>query len=102
MTLRNMTSAMAATVLAIGLIAGPAMGKPCRRLCHDAVKTCRAAVPPNTDCTGTRPEKKTCRKDHRLAKQACHKDIFDKCHANTDTTVCSPSGAFVGLSFDVQ
>ena len=43
----------------------------CRKDCKQDSKSCLALVPPNKDCTGTKAEKKACRKMHAAQRKTC-------------------------------
>lgn len=103
MTLRTITTAMTAAILATSLLVSPVGAKPkCRHLCRQDIKDCVAAVPKNSACTGTGAEKRTCRRDHRTVKTTCKTHSLDLCKndSNPDPNVCSPSGAFLDSSVD--
>ena len=67
---RGLAAAMVGAVL---MLAGGAAAKAshCRKDCKQDIKSCLALVPPNKDCTGTKPEKKGCRKTHAARRKTC-------------------------------
>jgi len=50
---------------------GAAQASHCRRDCQQDIKSCLALVPPNKECTGTKAEKKGCRKTHAAQRKHC-------------------------------
>ncbi len=54
-------------------IVGAAMPSHCRRDCKQDVKNCLALVPNNKSCTGTKAEKKACRRMNATQRKACHR-----------------------------
>ncbi len=67
---RGLAAAMVGAVL---MLAGGAAAKAshCRKDCKQDIKSCLALVPPHKDCTGTKPEKKGCRKTHAARRKTC-------------------------------
>jgi hypothetical protein len=55
------------------MLAGEVAAKPshCRKDCKHDIGSCRALVPPNKDCTGTKEQRKACRKAHAGQRKAC-------------------------------
>src|SRR6266566_655195 len=43
----------------------------CRKDCKQDIKNCLALVPPNKNCTGTKAEKKACRKNYATQRKTC-------------------------------
>ena len=50
---------------------GAAQASHCRKDCQQDIKSCLALVPPNKECTGTKAEKKGCRKTHAAQRKHC-------------------------------
>jgi len=48
-----------------------AQASHCRKDCQQDIKSCLALVPPNKECTGTKAEKKGCRKTHAAQRKHC-------------------------------
>src|SRR5205809_8130710 len=44
----------------------------CAKDCKQDIKNCLGLVPPNKNCTGTKAEKKACRKNYATQRKACH------------------------------
>src|SRR5439155_5993903 len=70
---------VAIALLALGGVRGVAeasggvTAKPshCRKDCKQDIKNCLALVPKNKDCTGTKAEKKACRKMNAAQRKTC-------------------------------
>src|SRR6266576_2795193 len=62
-----------ATLGLVLMLAGGAAAQAshCRRDCQQDIKSCLALVPPNKECTGTKAEKKGCRKTHAAQRKHC-------------------------------
>src|SRR5438094_169126 len=79
---------------AVLMLAGGAAAKAshCRKDCKQDIKSCLALVPPNKDCTGTKPEKKGCRKTHAGQRKTC-RSLTKLCKQQTPSTsgTCSPA-----------
>src|SRR5206468_2799683 len=43
----------------------------CRKDCKQDIKNCLGLVPPNKNCTGTKAEKKACRKNYATQRKTC-------------------------------
>ena len=74
MTEKSSLAALAVATVGLGLmLAGDVGAKPnhCRKDCKQDSKSCLALVPPNKDCTGTKAEKKACRKMHAAQRKTC-------------------------------
>ena len=88
---RGLAAAMVGAVL---MLAGGAAAKAshCRKDCKQDIKSCLALVPPNKDCTGTKPEKKGCRKTHAGQRKTCH-SLTKLCQQQNPSTsgTCSPA-----------
>src|SRR5437762_1297840 len=67
---RRLAAAMVGAVL---MLVGGAAAKVshCRKDCKQDIKSCLALVPPNKDCTGTKAEKKGCRKTRAAQRKTC-------------------------------
>src|SRR5437667_5105237 len=63
-----------ATLGLVLMLAGVAAAQAshCRKDCQQDIKSCLALVPPNKECTGTKAEKKGCRKTHAAQRKTCH------------------------------
>ena len=53
-------------------IVGAAAPSHCRKDCKQDIRNCLALVPKNKDCTGTKAEKRACRKMYAAQRKACH------------------------------
>ena len=74
MTERKFLAALAvATVGLVLTLASGVAAKPshCRKDCKQDIKNCLGLVPPNKDCTGTKAEKKACRKNYATQRKTC-------------------------------
>src|SRR6059036_3691731 len=62
-----------ATLGLVLMLAGVAAAQAshCRKDCQQDIKSCLALVPPNKECTGTKAEKKGCRKTHAAQRKHC-------------------------------
>src|SRR5439155_8301414 len=62
-----------ATVGLVLLLAGGAAAKPshCRKDCKQDISNCLALVPNNKSCTGTKVEKRACRKMYAAQRKTC-------------------------------
>lgn len=86
---RTILATAAAVMLSVGLMVSvaPAKGGPkCGRLCRTDISACKA------ECTGTKAEKRKC-------KKTCRSEILAACKAQpTPRSSCqgaSPAGAFL-------
>jgi hypothetical protein len=57
----------------------------CRKDCKPAVSDCLARVPSNKRCTGTKPEKRLCRRAHAQARKTCHRLVV-RCKVENPVT----------------
>src|SRR6185503_12896529 len=64
--------ALASVGLTLLLVGGVAAKSHCRKDCKQEITSCLALVPSNRSCTGTRAEKRICRKTHAAARKTCH------------------------------
>ncbi|TMA34663.1 MAG: hypothetical protein E6J83_18090, partial [Deltaproteobacteria bacterium] len=66
-----------ATVGAVLMLAGGVAAKPshCRKDCEQEITNCLGLVPKNEDCTGTRVEKRACRRMHAAERATCYKVV---------------------------
>ena len=81
MTERKFLAALAgATVCLVLMLAGEVAAKPshCRKDCKQDIKNCLALVPKNKDCTGTKAEKKACRKMNAAQRKTC-RSLVKRC-----------------------
>jgi hypothetical protein len=73
---------------------GAVLAKPshCQKDCKQDIKTCLGSVPPNKDCTGTKTEKKACRKMYAAERKTC-RGLVKRCKEQNPTTrgVCVPT-----------
>src|SRR5205807_2112134 len=55
------------------ILAGGVAAKPshCAKDCKQDIKNCLGLVPPNKNCTGTKAEKKACRKNYATQRKTC-------------------------------
>jgi streptogramin lyase len=69
---RSAVLAVAVAVLSLMFARGVA-AKPshCINDCKQDIKSCLGLVPPNRDCTGTKPEKRACRKNLAAQRKSC-------------------------------
>src|SRR6185369_11980127 len=66
-----------------------ARGNHCRKDCKPALKDCLALVPSNTQCAGTKPEKRVCRRAHAQARKTCrHLVVRCKLETPANANVC--------------
>ncbi len=76
-----------------------ARGKPCRRLCHEAIRSCVGEVRATMSCSGLRGAARLdCRHARRNAIHECTRRdgaILQTCYARPTLGTCSPSGAFI-------
>src|SRR5438046_2811759 len=75
MTEKKFLAALAVATVGLNLIlAGGVAAKPshCAKDCKQDIKNCLTLVPPNKNCTGTKAEKKACRKNYATQRKACH------------------------------
>src|SRR5437773_12368803 len=76
------------------MLAGGVAAKPshCRKDCKQEIRDCLALVPKNEDCTGTRAEKRACRKMHAAERTTCH-NFVKLCKQQEPGTsgICLPS-----------
>src|SRR5215470_3563899 len=72
-----------------GLAAKPSH---CSKDCKQDIKDCLTLVPTNKSCTGTKAEKKACRKMYGTQRKACH-GLVKLCKQQNPVTsgVCVPS-----------
>jgi hypothetical protein len=47
----------------------------CRTDCKEEIAECLALVPSNKECTGTRAEKRACRKTHAAERKTCRRMV---------------------------
>ena len=83
-----------ATVGAVLMLAGGVAAKlsHCRKDCKQEITNCLALVPKNGDCTGTRAEKRACRRMHAAERATCHNFVKVCKQQNPGTSgVCLPS-----------
>jgi hypothetical protein len=83
-----------ATVGAVLMLASGVAAKPshCRKDCRPEITNCLALVPKNGDCTGTRAEKRACRRMHTAERGTCHNFVKLCKQQNPGTSgVCLPS-----------
>ena len=83
-----------ATVCLIPMLASGVAAKPrhCAKDCKQDIKNCLGLVPPNKSCTGTKVEKKACRKHYAKQRKTCH-GLPKLCKQQNPNTsgVCVPS-----------
>src|SRR6266446_4700327 len=78
--------------LGLAGIVGAATPSHCRKDCKQDIKNCLALVPKNKDCTGTKAEKKACRKNYATQRKTC-RGLPKLCKQQNPNTsgVCLPS-----------
>ena len=98
---RRLWTLAAVTAIGLGLLISPVnAANPCKRDCVVAKKACIvAARTAKTACLGAGGDKAACKATFKTEKRACIDDFLAKkvaCKTDKEnTSVCSPSGAFL-------
>jgi hypothetical protein len=70
-------------VFSAGMMASPALAKKCKTLCREDIAACRLAT-----CKALPNHRKKC-------NRTCKQEIIALCKQHSESTTCSPSGAFL-------
>ena len=101
MKARNILALIAGVAIAMAVVVSPtdAAKKKCPRICKAQITACKDVIGLPRTCTQEVKEEKTaCKRDKKTRRKECKTRLLDKCRANTDPLVCSPSGAFIDAS----
>src|SRR5512138_1445622 len=81
------TTVTLGTAAALLALAAAVAARPnhCRKDCKPEIAGCLAAVPANRTCTGTKPQKRACRRAHAAQRRACHA-LVKLCREQNPTT----------------